>query len=267
MTELLHFEFMRNALLAALLCGVLCGILGTVVVVKHYVILAGGVAHAAYGGVGLALFLGVSPQLGALGFALVTALLMAWIMLRSPARSDAIIGVLWAAGMAAGVLFADLTPGYGADFMSYLFGSILTVSAPDLRLTAALLGLVLAVGVRWHREIAAFSYDEDFARTRGIPVTILHFLVVALISLAVVLTIRVVGLILVIALFTIPASIAERISSTLWGVMAAASLLAVLFSVAGLALAVHFDLTAGAVIVLVAAIGYALSLILPGNDG
>jgi len=265
MTDLLQFEFMRNALWAALLCSGLCGILGTMVVVKRYVILAGGVAHAAYGGVGLALFLGFSPRLGAVGFSLALALLMAWVMLKKASRADAIIGVIWAAGMAAGIIFADLTPGYGSDLMSYLFGSILTVAREDLLLMAGLLAVTLFVGMLWSREIAAFSYDEDFARTRGVPVTLLHFVVVVLISVAVVLIIRVVGLILVIALLTIPPSVAEKYSRSLWTMMGVSCLLSTAFSVGGLALAVRFNLTAGAVIILVASAVYLVSLVIPAG--
>lgn len=266
MTELLQFEFMRNALWAALFCSVLCGILGTMVVVKRYVILAGGVAHAAYGGVGLALYAGISPQLGAVGFSLGLALLMAWVMLKKAARADAIIGVIWAAGMATGIIFADFTPGYGSDFMSYLFGSILTVARGDLYLMAGLLAVTLFVGIVWSREIAAFSYDEDFARARGVPVTMLHFIVVVLISVAVVLIIRIVGLILVIALLTIPPSVAEKYSRSLWTMMGISCVLSALFSFAGLLLAVRFNLTAGAVIILVASAVYLVSLVLPGKN-
>jgi zinc transport system permease protein len=265
MIELLQFEFMRNALWAALLCSALCGILGTLVVVKRYVILAGGIAHAAYGGVGLALFLGISPQLGAVGFSLVLALLMAWVMLKRESRADAIIGVLWAAGMAAGVIFADLTPGYGSDLMSYLFGSILTVARTDLSMMGGLLAVVLGAGLFRHREIAAFSFDEDFARTRGVPVTLLHFGVVVVLSMAVVLIIRIVGLILVIALLTIPPSVAEKFSRSLWSMMGISCVLSTIFSISGLALAVRFNLTAGAVIIAVASVVYLLSLALPGR--
>ncbi len=263
MTDLLQFEFMRNALYAALLCSALCGILGTLVVVRKYVILAGGVAHAAYGGVGLALYAGVSPRLGAIAFSLLLAFPMAWVMLKKAARADAIIGVLWAAGMAVGIIFADLTPGYGSDLMSYLFGSILTVTGEDLLLMAGLLGTSLLAGAIWHRQIAAFSYDEEFARTRGVPVTFLHFLLVILISLAVVVIIRIVGLILVIALLTIPPSVAEKYSSSLWGMMAISCALSAVFTVSGLALAVRWNLTAGAVIILVASMVYILSMLLP----
>lgn len=263
MTDLLQFEFMRNALYAALLCSALCGILGTLVVVRKYVILAGGVAHAAYGGVGLALYAGVSPRLGAIAFSLLLAFPMAWVMLKKAARADAIIGVLWAAGMAVGIIFADLTPGYGSDLMSYLFGSILTVTGEDLLLMAGLLGTSLLAGAIWHRQIAAFSYDEEFARTRGVPVTFLHFLLVILISLAVVVIIRIVGLILVIALLTIPPSVAEKYSSSLWGMMAISCALSAVFTISGLALAVRWNLTAGAVIILVASMVYILSMVLP----
>lgn len=263
MIDLLQFEFMKNALYAALLCSALCGILGTLVVVRKYVILAGGVAHAAYGGVGLALYAGVSPRLGAIAFSLLLAFPMAWVMLKKAARADAIIGVLWAVGMAVGIIFADLTPGYGSDLMSYLFGSILTVTGEDLLLMAGLLGTTLLAGAVWHRQIAAFSYDEEFARTRGVPVTFLHFLVVLLISLAVVVIIRIVGLILVIALLTIPPSVAEKYSSSLWGMMTISCALSAVFTVSGLALAVRWNLTAGAVIILVASMVYILSMILP----
>lgn len=263
MIDLLQFEFMKNALYAALLCSALCGILGTLVVVRKYVILAGGVAHAAYGGVGLALYAGVSPRLGAIAFSLLLAFPMAWVMLKKAARADAIIGVLWAAGMAVGIIFADLTPGYGSDLMSYLFGSILTVTGEDLLLMAGLLGTTLLAGAIWHRQITAFSYDEEFARTRGVPVTFLHFLVVLLISLAVVVIIRIVGLILVIALLTIPPSVAEKYSSSLWGMMTISCALSAVFTVSGLALAVRWNLTAGAVIILVASMVYILSMVLP----
>ena len=265
MIELLQFDFMRNALWAALLCSALCGILGTMVVVKRYVILAGGVAHAAYGGVGLALYAGISPRVGAVGFSLALALFMAWVMLKKAARADSIIGVIWASGMAAGIIFADLTPGYGSDLMSYLFGSILAVTPEDLYLMAALLAAAMSVGIPWSREIAAFSYDEDFARTRGVPVTLLHFVVVVLISVAVVLIIRIVGLILVIALLTIPPSVAEKYSRSLWTMMGISCVLSALFCISGLALAVRFNLTAGAAIILVASSVYLISLLVPAG--
>lgn len=261
MIELLQYEFMQNALWAAFFASIICGMMGSIVVVRRQVIVAGGIAHAAYGGVGLAFFLKISPSLGAMGFSLVMAFLIAWVTWRRPWRADSIIGVLWAVGMAAGVIFIDLTPGYAQDLMSYLFGSILSVSRVDLISMAGLIFLSLLLGIPYHREFLAFVYDTDFAKTRGVNVALMHYVTVILISMVVVLLIRVVGLILVIALLTIPPSIAEGWSRSLFSMMAAAFILSLIFSVAGLWLAVFFNLTAGAMIILVAAAGYALSLL------
>ncbi|MDD2207657.1 MAG: metal ABC transporter permease [Aminobacterium sp.] len=262
MINLLQYEFMQNAFLAAFLASILCGMMGSLVVVRKHVIVAGGIAHGAYGGVGLAFFLGVSPIFGTMVFSLVLSLLIAWITWQKPERADSIIGVLWAVGMAIGVICIDLTPGYGADLMSYLFGSILTVSKGDL---FAMLGVILlsfALGFLYHKELLAFAYDPDFAKTRGVPVAFLHYVVIILISMTVVLLIRVVGLILVIALLTIPPSIAERWSHSLYSMMGRAFLLSLFFSFVGLWLSALLNVTAGATIILVSAIGYALSLLL-----
>jgi len=262
MIDMLQFEFMKNAFGAALLASVLCGMMGTLVVVRRQVIIAGGVAHAAYGGVGLAFFLGISPRLGAIGFSLVMALIMAWVTLHKPSRSDSIIGVLWAVGMAAGVIFIDITPGYGSDLMSYLFGSILTVSRGDLWSMGSLVAISLLLGIPFHREILAFAYEPEVAKTRGVPVVLLHFVTIILISVAVVLLIRVVGLILVIALLTIPPSIAEQWAHSLFSMMGIAFVLSLLFSTIGLWLSFRFNVTAGAVIICVAAVGYVLAFLI-----
>ena len=132
MLEALQFEFMRNALLAGLLASIMCGVIGTFVVVNRIVFISGGIAHAAYGGIGLAFFFGFSYLMGILGFSLLVAAIMAAVSLKTRQRADTIIGVLWAVGMALGVILLDLTPGYNVDLMSYLFGSILTVPTSDL---------------------------------------------------------------------------------------------------------------------------------------
>lgn len=249
---LVQFPFMRNAVMAALLSSLVCGILGPVIVVRRQVILASGIAHGAYGGVGLAWWAGIPPRLGAYGFTVLLACIASPLSRRNEPRMDTLMGILWAAGMAAGLIFTDLTPGYKADLMSYLFGSILTVSALDLAAMAVLAAVSLAL-VSWkYLQIEAFLYDETFARTRGIPVERYHFISVLLTSLAVVTIIQVVGLILVIALFTIPPYIAERHSRSLGATMLKAALLSAVFCLLGLALSYHYDLTAGAAIILVA---------------
>lgn len=258
MLEIFQFEFMRNALAAGILASVVCGLIGTFVVVNRIVFISGGIAHAAYGGIGLAFFLGLSPLLGILGFSLAVALVMAAVNLRARERADTVIGVLWAVGMALGVILIDLTPGYNVDLMSYLFGSILVVPRSDLYLMLALTGVIfLAVGY-FYRDFVALSYDEEFARLRGVPVGRLYVLLMVMIALSVVLIIRVVGLILVIALLTIAPYITERYARSLGRMIVFSIGLNIVFTLGGLALAYRFNLTSGAAVILVAATGFFL---------
>lgn len=263
MMEALSFEFFRNALLAGLLASLICGVIGSLVVVNRVVFLAGGVAHASYGGVGLAFYLGwpVLPVTAA--FSTAAALCMAWVTLSARERADTVIGVLWAAGMALGIILLDLTPGYNSDLMSYLFGSILAVPETDLWLMAGLSCAVLVLVAVFSRGLLAMSFDVEFARSRGVPVRFLHFLLMGLTALCVVMVIRVVGLILVMALMTIPPFMAERRTRSLAGMMLLAGLLSAVFCVAGLYLSFALDLTSGATIIAVSCLGFVLSLALP----
>ena len=260
--DLLSYPFMRHAALAALLASVVCGVLGPIIVLRRQVMLVSGIAHAAFGGVGLSRFLGMNPRLGAYGFTVLLALVAAPLSWKRKNRTDTLMGILWSAGMAIGLVFNDLAPGYGADLMSYLFGSILTVSSGELWFMALL--ALLGVGVVWWRyhQIEAFLFDANFARTRGVAVKSYHFWSVMAASLAVVVIIRVVGLILVIALFTIPPYIAERHAKSLAGIMVLSSLLSGLFCLTGLWLSWRYDLTAGAAIILVGCAVQALDLAL-----
>jgi zinc transport system permease protein len=252
MIEALQFEFMQNALLAGLLASIICGIMGTLVVVNRIVFLSGGIAHAAYGGIGLAFFMGWPFWVGAIGFTLTMALIMAAVTLKAKHRSDAMIGVLWAVGMAVGIVLIDLTPGYNVDLMSYLFGSILTVPDSDIWMMLAVGVMMIAVVVYFYHDYLAMSYDEEFAQIRGVPVRTLYFLLIGMLAVAIVLIIQVVGLILVIALLTIPPYIAEKYSKSLFVMMVFSSLLSVLFTVSGLWLSYAYNLTSGASIILVA---------------
>jgi len=253
MLEALQYEFMRNALAAGLLASVICGVIGSLVVVNRIVFLSGGIAHAAYGGIGLAFFFGWPYLVGTLGLSLAAAMLMALVTLRARHRADTIIGVLWAVGMAIGVILLDLTPGYNVDLMSYLFGSILTVPTADLWQMAIVAGVDLTIVVGRYQDFLAMSYDEEFARIRGVPVRPLYLLMIAMIAVSVVVIIRVVGLILVIALLTIPPFIAEKYARSLLQMIGFAGLLSGGFTVVGLYLSYRFNLTCGATIILVAA--------------
>jgi zinc transport system permease protein len=253
MFEALQFEFMRNALMAGLMASIICGIIGTLVVVNRIVFMAGGIAHAAYGGIGLSFFFGWPYLAGTVGFSLFAAAIMAAVTLRMKHRSDTVIGVIWATGMAVGIVLLDLTPGYNVDLMSYLFGSILAVPKTDLLQMLLASGFVLFLLLFYYRGFLAMSYDEEFARLRGVPVVFLYFLMIGMVAVSVVITIRVVGLILVIALLTIPPFIAEKYARSLGSMMVISGALSAVFTYCGLWLSYSANLTSGAAIILVAA--------------
>ncbi len=261
MIEALQFEFMRNALMAGLLASLICGIMGTLVVVNRIVFLSGGIAHAAYGGIGLSFYFGWPYLVGTLGFSLAAGMGMAAVTLKAKHRADTVIGVIWAIGMAFGIILIDLTPGYNVDLMSYLFGSILTVPGTDLFIMLAMGVLIAALTIYYFQDLLAMSYDEEFAQIRGVPVKGLYFTMTAMLAVTIVMVIQVVGLILVIALLTIPPFIMEKHSKSLVQMMVGSSLLGAVFTFIGLWLAYRYDLTSGASIILVAGIGFLVSLV------
>jgi zinc transport system permease protein len=261
MIEILHFEFMRNAVLAGLLAGIACGVIGTFVVVNRIVFISGGIAHAAYGGIGLAFYFGFPPLAGILCFSLLIAIIMAAVTIRAKHRADTFIGVIWAVGMALGVILLDLTPGYNVDLMSYLFGSILTVPQSDLWLMTLLDVLIVLIVGFFYRDFLSISYDDEFARIKGVRVNFLYFLLMSMIALTIVMIIRIVGLIMIIALLTIPPYISEKISGSLLQMMTYSIILNFIFILTGLFLSYTCNLTSGATIIMVAAAGFFLSFI------
>jgi len=251
MFELLQYEFMRNALLAAVLVSIACGIVGTFVVVKRIVFISGGISHAAFGGIGLGYWLGIDPILAVIPFSLAAALGIGVISRRTRISDDAAIGILWTMGMALGILFVHLTPGYAPDLMSYLFGNILTVPARDLAVMLILDAVIVLTVLAFYREFSALSFDEEFATVVGVPARILTLVLLCLVALSVVVLIRVVGIILVIALLTLPASIGRQFSHNLKKLMALSSLVGIALTAVGLWLSYVFDLASGATIILV----------------
>ena len=259
MLDALHFEFMRNALAAGLMASLICGIIGALVVVNRIVFLAGGIAHAAYGGIGISFFFGIPHLAGVLGFSLLASGVMAAVTFKDKNRADTFIGVLWAVGMALGVILLDIKEGYNVDLMSFLFGSILTVPAYEIKIMAALGFIILLIVAIFYHDFLAMSYDREFARLRGVPVKFLYFLLIAMIALSVVMVIRVVGMILIIALLTIPPYIAEKYTDSLFAMMVLSAILGTFFTLLGLWFAYTFNLTSGASIILVAAAGFSAS--------
>jgi len=260
MVELLSYGFMRNALMAAVLVSLASGIIGTLVVLKRMVFISGGVAHTAYGGVGLAFYLGINPILGAVAFSLGASFLMGYVQRKTRQRQDTLIGVMWAIGMAIGIIFADMTPGYKADLMSYLFGSILAVTNVDLILMLVVDILVVALVILFYKELQASAFDETFARVRNLPVDSLYVILVAMIGLAVVMLMRVVGLIMIIALLTVPAAIGAMYLKNMKHIMLLATGLSLIFTIGGLLISYTFNLSSGATIILVSGAVYLLAL-------
>lgn len=243
---------MQNAILAGILVSIACGVIGSLIVINKMTFIAGGVAHGAYGGIGIAFYFGFSALFGAAGFAVAIGLLIAFISSKNRDRIDSIIGAIWAFGMAVGIIFVDLSPGYNADLMSYLFGSILAVSKADLALMTGFDLLFLLFAILLYPRLCAFSFDSEFARLRGVGVKPLYYTLCVLIALCVVMSIQIVGLVLVIALLTIAPSIAERFAKSLAQMMIYSALFAFVFCVLGLVLAFYLNLSSGASIIIIA---------------
>jgi len=257
--EVLQLEFMQRAVLAGVLVSVACGIVGTYVVVNRFVFVSGAIAHAAYGGIGLGYFLGISPVIGAIVFSVAAALAMGVVQRKTRERADTIIGMMWAIGMAVGIILIDLTPGYAADLMSYLFGSILTVPWSDLSVMLVLDAVIIVLVLAFYKELLAISFDEAYASTANVRVEAIHLLLLCLVALTVVMLMRVVGLILVIALLTMPAAISARFTSNLRMMMASSVVLGVLFTSLGLLGSYVLDVTSGATIILTSAAAFLLA--------
>ena len=258
-SALSQHSFLQSAVIAALLASVGCGVMGTYVVVKRITFIAGGIAHSVLGGMGAAVYYGFDPLHGALLAAIIAALLIGWVRLSWRAQEDTLIGALWAIGMAVGVLFIAKSPGYQSDLTSYLFGNILLVPGDSLWFMLGLDLILLAVVGAYHRQFLAVVFDEEFARLRGIPVGFFYLLLLVLIAVTVVLLIQLVGLILVLALLTLPAAIAGHYVHSLGRMMLIAVLLGSVISVSGLAISYAPDLPAGPTIILLAGLAYVAS--------
>ncbi len=262
--ELLQYEFIRNAIMAGILASISCGIIGVYVVVKRIVFISGGIAHASFGGIGLGYYLGINPILGVLPFSIASALSMGWVSKRSRLPEDTAIGILWAMGMSIGIILVSLTPGYAPDLMTYLFGNILTVPFSDIVLMLVLDAIIILVVYSFYKEFLALCFDEEFATVRGVHAERLYLILLCLIALTIVVLIRVVGIILVIALLTIPAAMSRQFTSNLKKMMMLSILFGAVFSSGGIWLSYLFDVPSGATIVLVMSVVYLLYSLVKG---
>ena len=270
MTEFLEAvrdnPFMQHALLAALLASVASGVVGTYVVVRRISYIAGGIAHCVLGGMGAAYYLQrtvpaldfLRPLHGAVVAALAAAVIIGLVSLRARQREDTVIGALWAVGMAVGLMFIWKTPGYNTDLMNYLFGDIMMVPLQKVVLIGVLDAAILVVVALFYKQFLAVCFDEEFARLRGVNVELFYLLLLCLTALTVVLLVTVVGIVMTIALLTLPAAIAGNFTRTLWQTMLLATGLAIVFTTGGLAVSYSPDLPPGATIIILAGAAYLL---------
>ncbi len=245
-SDISQFAFMRDALTASLLCGVVCGITGSYIVARRLVFLTGGITHASFGGIGLACFSGFDPLLGALLFSVASALGLDAFTAKGGVREDSAIGVLWALGMAAGIIFIFLTPGYTPDLMSFLFGSILTITKPLLWWSGLLALILVALFLFFGRSIMYIAFDPEFAATQKMPVRLVNAVMMSVVAASVVITIRLIGVMLLVSLFTIPPLIAGLFARRFSRIVTGAVAVTIVGLIAGLFISHRTQLPPGA---------------------
>lgn len=259
MLDLLQYPFFRNALLGIFIISIPAAIIGAYIISRRLVAISGGITHACFGGLGLGYYLGLSPMAMATVFAVASALGVEWMSARQRVREDSAIAVIWALGMALGVLLVFMTPGYVPELNSFLFGNILTISSADLITFAIYTAVLIVVFALWGRTIVICAFDSDYARVAGLPVTAVSRLMTVMIALCIVLTIRLVGIMLLMSMIALPAMIAETFVTryrpiTLWAVV-----ISIVTGTGGLLLSAFVDVPCSAIIVIIQVSLYAAS--------
>jgi zinc transport system permease protein len=249
--DLTQYQFLRNALAAAVLSGITCGMIGAYVVFRRAVFLSGGITHASFGGIGLAYFLGWNPLLGATLVALLSAVGIEWAADRVKIREDSAIGIIWSVGMALGIIFIALTPGYAPNLTAILFGNILTVTQPDLVASSVLAVIVLVMFAVAMRPLIYVAFDREFARTQGVPVKLISYTMAVVTALTIVFSIRAVGIVLLISLLTFPAVIVNSLTKSFRRIIVWSAVVATGANVAGLLLSRAVDVPTGAATIFV----------------
>lgn len=257
--EYLQYAFFRNALAGILIISIAAAVIGTYIISRRMVSITGGVTHACFGGLGLGYYLGISPVAMAAVFAVVSSLGVEWISGRYRVREDSAIAVIWSLGMAIGILFIFLTPGYVPELNSFLFGNILTITSSDLWLFGGFTALLLIFFLSFRRTIVACAFDRDLAKVAGLPVKFINYAMTVFVAVCVVLTIRLIGIMLLLAMLTVPILIAEVWCKRFMSIMFAAMGISLGSSLAGLFLATVIDVPCSAIIVLLQIAVYAVA--------
>lgn len=250
-SDIVAYDFMVYALVACLLSGVTCGIVGSYIVARRMVFLCGGITHASFGGLGIALYAGLNPLIGALSFASLSSLGIEFASRSGRMREDSAVGIIWSVGMAIGALFMSLRPGYASDLTSYLFGNILLISKSDI-LWLGVLTLLLVVGAMlWLRPIMYMTFDEAYARSQGIRTTLVSYIMAVVVAVTIVMSIKVMGIILLLSLVTMPTVIASTFKKSYGSITLIAVTVATFANFAGFMLSYRYDMMTGVCIIFI----------------
>ena len=261
--EVLQYKFLIHAVLASVLCGVACGMVGTYVVCRRLVFLSGGITHSSFGGIGIAYYLGLNPLLGAFCFAVLSAIGIEACAADKRIREDSAIGLIWSLGMAVGIIFVYMTPGYAPNLMSFLFGNILSVTVSDLIGMAVVVAAVVVVFTLFYRPVMYVAFDREYAASQNVPTRWIGYLMAVLIAVTIVISIRVVGIVLLISLLTMPAVIANQLTRSFGRMMAGASVVAVVGTLIGLYASYLLDIPSGAATIFVLTVAFIIVKLLP----
>lgn len=261
--EVLQYKFLIHAVLASALCGVACGMVGTYVVCRRLVFLSGGITHSSFGGIGIAYYLGLNPLLGAFCFAVLSAIGIEACAADKRIREDSAIGLIWSLGMAVGIIFVYMTPGYAPNLMSFLFGNILSVTVSDLIGMAVVVAAVVVVFALFYRPVMYVAFDREYAASQNVPTRWIGYLMAVLIAVTIVISIRVVGIVLLISLLTMPAVIANQLTRSFGRMMVGASVVAVVGTLIGLYASYLLDIPSGAATIFVLTVALIIVKLLP----
>ena len=248
--DILRYEYLANALLAAIFAGITCGIVGTYIVSRRMVFLCGGITHASFGGLGIALYMGINPIVGALVFAIFSAIGVEWASDKGRMREDSAIGIIWSIGMAIGALFMSLTPGYtSGDLASYMFGSIITVTEQDITMLGILTALCIIGAILLSRQIMYVAFDRTFSSSQGIATRLISYVMSVIVAIKIVMAIRIMGIVLLLSLFTIPVVTANSLSKSYTTITLWASIIGVVGAVLGLIMSYNWEVPPGVSII------------------
>ena len=262
--DIFHYSFFIHALLGVVIISIAASVIGSYIVVRRLVAISGGITHACFGGLGLGYFLGINPLLSAAVFAIGASAGVEWMASRYRIREDSAIAVVWALGMAIGILFVFLTPGYVPELNSFLFGNVLTISTSDLWTFAAFTALMLLFMAVFYRKIVACAFDRDFARVMGLPVRFISYTMTAFVAVAIVLTIKLVGVMLLMSMFVLPQLVAEMFTNRFGSMMGLSVVVSLICCVTGLLLSAAIDVPSSALIVMIMVVAYAIARLTAG---